>query len=144
MIPKFDFLAYAGSKQLGSEAFKTFVEWTNAQIKKLGEKLRGPVSFDAGSAATTKTLVLTQAHLTLLTLTGNVAITLSTAAVRGDEAKLELLQDAVGGRVPTWVNATGTGSAVTAPAVGIAKKTLYLCTFGGTNWILTVLASNYS
>lgn|SRR3990167_8789776 len=137
--PKYNWLSYKGP-----EALREFSRWADAQFRKLADTLKGPIAFDAGSATVSKTLMLDVGHLVQLTLAGDVAITLSTATVAGEVAYLELAQDSVGSRVPTWVNATGTGGSVTAPATGVNKKTMYVCVYSGTTWVLLVVASNYS
>jgi len=121
------------------------IAWLNVHFLRLSNVLKGPNLISEGEATATKTLKLWLADLTKLTLAGNTAITLHKADTRaGAWATLELTQDATGGRIPTWVNATGTGGAVTAPTATANKKTLYFCVYNGTNWVLSVLASNYT
>lgn len=91
-----------------------------------------------GSVAAAATVPI--ADVTTLTLTGNAVLTLDTdGAVTGDVGFLEVRQDATGGRVPTWVNA----SATVAPAAGANARTMYYCVFNGTTWVMSVHASAY-
>src|SRR3990167_9915716 len=133
--PKLDFLAYDGPTEL-----KPFIEHVNTQLRKAAHKMKGPLSYEAVSAASARTLNLTQVHLTFLTLTGNAAITLSTEAVKGEVAYLEIVQDVVVSRMPTWVNAVnGMGGTVQAPNQDASGITMYSCIFNGTNWVLSVM-----
>lgn len=96
------------------------------------------VTASLGEVAAAATVPVTD--LTTLTLTGNAALTLDTEGVMsGDTGFLEVTQDAIGGRVPTWPGAL----AAVAPAAAAAARTMYFCVFNGTAWVLSVHASNY-
>jgi hypothetical protein len=119
--------------------------WLNRQFVKLKGALPGPFAIARGTVTTDIEVKLGDVSLLQLTLGDDIEITLVTAQdVRaGAEAKLELTQDATGSRAVTWVNATGTGGSVPAPTATANKKTLYLATYNGTTWLLSVLSSNY-
>lgn len=119
--------------------------WLNRSFAKLKHALPGPVLTAKGTITANLDVDLSDVSLMSITLGANVTLTLlGLPTVRGGaEAKLELTQDATGSRVVTWVNATGTGGAVTAPTATANKKTLYLATYTGSTWVLTVLASNF-
>jgi hypothetical protein len=121
-----------------------FLTWLNTQFKELKLALPGPRGVQKTGAAAI-TIDLGDVDLVQLTLTANTAITLKGVnSVRaGARSHLEVIQDATGGRVPSWVGATSTGGAIPAPATGANKRTLYSALYNGATWVLTVLASNY-
>jgi hypothetical protein len=139
--PQFNFSAIQVDGQEAASR-SLLILWLNRQFTLLKQTLRGATDFDAGTATAAKTLTLITADLTFLELAGNTAITLNKPRT-GATAHLEIAQDATGSRTPTWINATGNGGSVPAPASGAGKKTLYYGVFNGTNWVLSVLASNY-
>lgn len=77
-------------------------------------------------------------------LTASIEITLAKDQVRPfDVGYIELVQDHIGGWIPTWANATGTNGGVPVPAAGASMPTLYQGVYVHDTWVLTLLASNY-
>lgn len=139
MIPRYDYVQYRGGVNPDQ-----LLRWLDVFIvRRLADALRGPVALTVGNSGTAITLRLPLAHLTKVTLSANTTITLSTEAQAGDEARLELTQDATGGRTVAWVNATGDNGVVPSPTATAAKRTLYGLTYNGTSWVARILASNY-
>lgn len=123
--------------------FAPFLDRVDTAMKRLAERLSGPTVFALGNVVATATVKLALGDLVTATLTANTAITLDVVTRTGAEGLLELTQDAVGGRAPTWVNALWTGGAAPAIALGIGKRTLLGFTYTGTGWVGRILASNY-
>jgi hypothetical protein len=112
----------------------------NKQFARVASVLGGPQRLDRGQVPTAITINPATVDLTTLELTGNATLTLEMVRTRvGSEGKIELTQDATGGRTPTWVNA------LTTPTISATanKRTLLLAVRSTDGWILTTLASGY-
>ena len=82
----------------------------------------------AGSSGTAKTLDWNSGNQQLVTLTGNVTLTLSNP-IAGCAYRVFLTQDATGGRTVTWPAAVKWGSLASAPTVIATAAAQTVCAF---------------
>lgn len=112
----------------------------NKQFARLASVLSGPQMLDRGLVPTAITINPGVVDLTTLELTGNATLTLDLDKTRtASEGKIEITQDATGGRTVTFVNALNTPTISTTAT----KRTLLLAVRVSGGWVLTTLASGY-
>jgi hypothetical protein len=121
---------------------------TNATLDDSGralfKALRIPL-FDAGNSGTSKTLNWNDSNEQLLTLTGNVTLTLSNPG-DGGRYVLVLLQDGTGGRTVTWPAAVKwpAGSTPTITATASRYDLVTLLYLSGAGIYLASINQDYS
>lgn len=111
---------------------------------RLNQIFQGPTLKAWGALGTTFTLKINDFSLQTGILSANTTITLDLAHTRaGSFGFIELTQDGTGGWTAAWTNAVWSAGTPPVVAAGAGKKTLLIFVHNGSNWVGSVLATNY-